>query len=285
MIRSGAFFASTPYFFLDFSTAIESIRFEARTTHLGADGFSLVGNFLWYISNVIPETVGWPQVALIFVGIFKSFSTREFKRMTLVAFLILFLVGISQPALHWARWAIQIMPILSLLAAYGMIAIIDNISKQNALLQNKKNLLIILSTMVFTFWPAYNLIFTNIRHANPTTRVLAREWMIDNLAPESTIAQEGFTVPLNNTSFQVTERSQLARDFNLSDYSETFDYIIVKDWIYQVYFDEPERYPKEIEFYRALFSNFRLVKQFEPSLVRGGPRIEIYDLKNQLTNH
>jgi len=59
-----AFAATTPYFFLDFSTAWDSVQNEARATHLGADGLSTRGNFVWYLFSAIPGALTWPQAAV-----------------------------------------------------------------------------------------------------------------------------------------------------------------------------------------------------------------------------
>jgi hypothetical protein len=274
-----AFVISTPYFFLDFDTALMNIRGEARTTHLGADGLSPTGNFLWYLTQAIPTAISLPQAVLVLVGVGIALLKKRLKPMLLVGYATIFLIGISLSPLHWARWAIQIMPILALLAGDAILFISERMAGSARMNLRWASALAILVTLAVSVQPAYQLTLLNLQDSNPSTRILAREWIVENIPAQSKIVQETSAAPLSGSDYQVTERI-LARDHELSDYyQEGFQYIVASSGVYARYFAEPERYAREVAFYQALFQQGELLQQFIPSRTTGGPTIRIYRLQ------
>jgi len=275
-----AFAATTPYFLLNLDIAWGNILQEARTEHLGADGLTRPGNFLWYLSRAIPEAISWPQVALVILGVTLAWRNKQNKQIALAGFFLLFLAGISLSALHWARWTIQILPILALFAASTLAVISDQLASFLRLNPGWFSGLVVIGTFAAAAPPAYDLILMDIRQSSPSTRVLARQWIIEHIPPQSKIALEWYTTPLSGTDFQFTERPSLAYDLELSDYhNEGFEYLIVSSAMYNRFFNEPERYEHEVSFYKSLFERGELVKRFMPRGTRGGPVIQIYHLQ------
>ena len=275
-----AFAATTPYFFLDLDTARAGILQEARSEHLGADGLSRPGNFLWYLSQAIPEAISWPQVALVIFGVTLAWREKQNKQIALLGFVMLFLAGISLSRLHWARWTIQILPLLALFAASAMIWVSDHVTASLGLNPRWFLGLVILGAFIAAAQPGYRLILMNIRQSNPSTRLLARQWIIENIPQQSKIAFEWYTAPLSGTDFQSTEWPSLAYDRELGDYlNEGYEYLVVSSAMYARFFSEPERYEHEVSFYKALFEGGELLKRFKPTKTRGGPLIQIYRLQ------
>lgn len=274
-----AFAITTPYFFLDFNTALANLRLEARTEHWGADGLTRSGNFLWYLTQAIPTAISWPQMILLIIGVILAIYMKQNKQVALLGFMLIFLFGISLSALHWARWMIQILPVLALFAASAILLIIERLSTSLRLNPRWFSSLVILGTLAAAGQPAYQLVLMDIRQSNPSTRVLARQWIIDNVPPQSKIAFEWYTAPLSGTDFLATEWIALAYDRELNDYLvEGYQYLVVSSAIYNRFFNEPERYEHEANFYQTLFEHEELVKRFKPTKTRGGPEIQIYRL-------
>ena len=271
------FVLSTPYFFLDFTTALESLRTEGRSTHLGADGLSPLGNLGWYLTTAIPNTVTWPQYILIIMGSCIILWRREILSLLILAYVVIFLTAIFFSPLHWARWIIPTLPILALLA----VSALDFFSRRVLKSVHIQSAALGLCVIVISAWPAYQSILHDIRESSPSTCVLAREWMIGHLPAKSHIAQEWYTAPLDKTHFTVTEKFSLAQNSTLDSYvSEDYDYLVVSSAIYQRYFSEPERYREEVNFYNTLFQNSYLLGEFIPTDTQGGPTIRIYELKS-----
>jgi 4-amino-4-deoxy-L-arabinose transferase-like glycosyltransferase len=275
-----AFVLSTPFFFLDFSTVVENLRLEARMTHLGADGLSRSGNFIWYLFSVIPAAISWPQAILAVIGAIVAILKRHFKPAALLVFSILYLVGISLSPLHWQRWIIQILPVLSLFVASAIILISDRLIIFLRLPREWLGVLMFLGMMAFSAQPGYQTILEDIQQSRPSTRLLARQWILEHLPPHSKVAQDAYGAFLSGTDFQVDQQFSLAADRDLGDYyREGYQYLVVSSSIYNRYFAEPERYSREVDFYQALFHQAELLRQFEPSKKKGGPIIRVYRLQ------
>ncbi|MCS7177935.1 MAG: glycosyltransferase family 39 protein [Anaerolineae bacterium] len=269
------FAISTPYFFLDFGTAMQSLKVEARSTHLGADGLSPMGNLWFYISQAMPSAMTWPNVLLAAVGLLSTLWKPRPKRILLVGFVGIFLGGISLSPLHWHRWIIPIIPVLVLFAAHALDRIAAFLSFP--ILSGRAALagLVLLASA----WPLGRTALIGIQGLNPTTRVLAREWILANIPPGSRIAQEAYAAPLGGTDYIVFEQFSLATGRTLEDYyREGYRYLVLSSAVYRRYLAEPDRCKTEVEFYQALFARAKLLQEFRPSNLRGGPVVRIYEL-------
>jgi hypothetical protein len=271
------FVLSTPYFFLDFDTAMQNLKVEARSTHLGADGLSPIGNLCFYLTQAIPGAITWPCAILAAVGLLLAVWKFQPKQILLVGFVGLFLGGISFSPLHWHRWIIQIIPVVVLFSA----GVLDQIAIAFAKRLKASTGAVLSGLLLLTSaWPLYRTVIVGIQGFNPSTRVLAREWILANVPSGSRIAQEAYTAPLAGTDYILFERSSLAYDRTLDDYSrEGYRYLVVSSAMYGRYLAEPERYVAETAFYQALFTRAKLLQEFRPSNTRGGPVVRVYELE------
>jgi len=268
------FALAAPYFFLDFGSALRDLRIETRSTHLGADGLSPLGNLGWYTGTAIPDSLDWPRGLLALGGLALVLRRPRPKQKLLIGFLAAFLVGISLSPLHWQRWLIPVLPLLGLVAGHALTAI----GRQFRLSLQTSTSITLAMLLLVSVHPAYQLVLMGIRQSNPSTRVLAREWILVNLPVGCSIAEEAYTAPLAGTGFVVLQKWSLA-EWTVEDYGrEGYSYLILSSAMYDRYLAEPERYPSQVSFYTTLFDRGRLLQKFEPSTTRGGPVIRIYEL-------
>ncbi len=280
-IAIGVSFAlSVPYFFLDFATARDSLLVMGHSTHLGHDGLSYFGNLAWYLQTAIPKVVFWPQLLLIVVGGTLALFQRKVKLLFLLGYAVMFLLVLSRHPLHWERWLLPIFPILALFAAYGLDSILKLLNERQKLSAGGKVSLALGAIILISAWPTYKAALLGIRHARPSTRILAREWIMENLPADSRIAQESYTALLSGTGFSVSAFNALPNNGRtLNDYHQDgYDYVVVSSNMYDRYFAEPNRYSDEVTFYQTLFETTRLSQQFESSDIQTGPTIRIYAL-------
>ncbi len=276
-----AFALSTPFFFLDSATALSDLALEARSTHLGADGLSPAGNFSWYLTRAIPLSITWPQAMSAALGVALVVWKRQPPQMLLLGFVVTFLAGISLSPLHWQRWVIQILPLLALFAAHALDQASTYLSARLRPTPPAQAISIATALLLISAWPVYQLILFDVRQASRSTRILAREWILQNLPAGSRIAQEWYAAPLVGAGFDVLERFSLAEDRTLDDYRQDgYRYLVTSSAIQGRYLAEPERCPSEVAFYQALFAEGHLLQQFEPSATRGGTAIRIYELQD-----
>lgn len=280
LIAVGAAFAlSTPFLFLDFSTAVTNLASEARTTHLGADGLTPLGNLNWYVTRVIPSAMTYPQVVLLLGGMALAARRGSFAARLVLGFGVMYVVGVSLLALHWTRWMIEILPLAALFVAYALDALVSWLSARLVMRPHTQSAFLALGAVLLSIWPAYDMVVFDRKQLQPSTRVAARIWMVEHLTPGSRIAQDRFGAALAGTSFSAEEFPALAAGHRLEDYEGRYDYLVASSFTYGRYLAEPGRYREEVEFYEALFARGLLLQEIDPSEVRDGPVIRVYALR------
>ena len=267
------FAVSTPYFFVDWTTVIADIRHQARSTEPGADGLTPAGNLLWYLTQVIPGTITWPAWLLAAGGIVEACVRDDERRRILALFAIVFVIGISLPALHWQRWVIQVIPVLALFAADAALRLLRCVPAPTT-----RNWITAATLLVLSFVPVRDSLLMAVRHARDSTRLVTRHWIERHVAAGTRIVMERRSVPLVGLDV-IVEEPAVAAEHSVEHYAaDGYRYIVVSSERYRVFEMEPERYGEELSFYRDLAARARLVHESTPSRTRGGPVIRVYDL-------
>ena len=292
------FALSTPFFFLDFQTALRDLLVEARVRHVGFDGLSPAGNFLWYVTKALPEAAGWFCLPLAVAALLVAVRHRRHLQMLLGAFVLTYVVGISLHPLHEQRWLIQVLPLVALLDAEAVVFFSGLLAGRLALKGGQATALYAVLVVAVLGVPAYDMALFEIRQVNPSTRVQAMMWMEAFLPASSRVAVERYGPPQVPGKFDYVYSGSLGQDREVDDYRrEKVDYLVVTDEIYNRYLAEPERYGNAVAFYNEVFSTLPLVAEFVPSPVRpglkpksnvsavhpgtgGGPIVRIYRLED-----
>ena len=193
-----------------------------------------------------------------------------------------FLLGVSLSPLHWPRWIIQILPLLALLVAFGTDTAVTLLVKHLKPGMTAPSSLVVLGILMVSAWPTYRSVAFILKQSNPSTRILAREWVLENLPPGSSIVQEKYTAPLDGTDYVVHEESWNPANRTLDSYRRNgYHYVMInRDMFYNHFVADEERYREQVKFYRDLFSSGRLLQEFRPSTTRDGPMIQVYEIGN-----
>lgn len=273
------FVISSPYFFLDFETAFGNVLIEARSEHLGADGLSRWGNLWFYLTSALPTIIGWPQYSLALLAIGVGLWRRNKPQILVLSFICVYLIGISISPLHWVRWAFQILPVLVLLTAEGLRVLISFLTNQIIRRSELYTYLWAGLILLISANPIYQTVLHDIRQSSSSTRVLAREWLVENVPAGSKIGQEAYTAALIGAPFDVMETWTLGQDRVLENYiDEGFDFLVISSALYDRFYADPERSASQVQFYDSLAGTAVLVQEIVPSPTRGGPTIKIYQL-------
>jgi 4-amino-4-deoxy-L-arabinose transferase-like glycosyltransferase len=298
----GGFSLSTPYFFLDWRTALDSLQAESAgpiagpvtfgyfgnadwVPDFGTTGFSHVGNLRWYLGTAIPEALTWPLVALAAIGVVLILWRRRPCQLLLVAFGAIFLAAICASNAHWSRWVLPMLPVVVLFAGAATDTIVDRFV---AAVPRASRTSIVAPvalagvTAILVLHPLGALLAAN-RHDNDgprmsdTTRHAVRNWIVTRLPPGSRILGESDTLPLQGARFEVDRRLN-PRIHTLADYQRAgSQYFVVKGADAAVYRFNATHHPREAAFYRDVACRTRLMAVFRGELRDGGP-IRIYQL-------
>ena len=258
---------------------------ESRTSHPGAEGLDWGGNLLWYLRVAIPEALSLPVLVLALLGITVALLRRRSEALLLLLFVATFLLGISVASLHWSRWLVQIAPLLNVFAAMGLIeatrACGERIDRAVGRPIRSGTVLTVLATTVLLFAPASESLDEARASLRPSTRDLAREWILAHLSPRTRIAADLYTAPLQDSPFADTQYAfSWAEKFRapIEVRRAGYDVLMVSSAVHGRFLRAPERYPQEARFYRKLFRNFREIAVFPSRPGVRGPTVRIYDL-------
>lgn len=279
------FFATTPYFVIDFPTVWRNLAHELRDEHLGADGLDFVGNLRWYVTTALPQSMPRSWIALAVAGAAVAAWRRNFTAALIALPVVLFVIAISTANLHWQRWLIQVLPLLATFTAAGLVCLTRLLASGVSRLSQRAGALaapalVVLLAVLFTAGPATAYFRAGILRGVPGTRVLARQWIEQNVPAGSRIVADFYTAPLHDTELSTDYHFALASDGTLEQYRAAgYQYAMISDAIYLRFFREAKRYPREVAFYETLLRNGKLVQRFAPGRNGRGPTISLYSLR------
>jgi 4-amino-4-deoxy-L-arabinose transferase-like glycosyltransferase len=279
------FFLTTPYFVLHFPTVWGNLAHEMREEHLGADGLDFLGNLRWYLTDALPQSMPVRWLGFAVVGASVAAWRRNVPAGLVALPAVLFLIAISTASLHWTRWLMQILPLIAMFAAAGLVCLARLLAHGVGKLSARAGtvaapVLVVLLALLFTAGPAIVYYRAGIVRAAPGTRVLARQWIEHNVPAGSRIVADFYTAPLHDTEVTADYHFALAADGTLEQYRTAgYQYAMISDAIYLRFFREAKRYPREVKFYESLLKGGKLVQRFAPANVRRGPTISLYSLE------
>lgn len=273
------FFLTTPFFVLDFASVWQNLSHELREEHLGADGLGFGGNLVWYLTSALPSATTTASLVLAAAGLVLAVVRRNVTALLIALAASLFVVAISTAALHWQRWLIQILPLVAVFTAAGLVALARLAAGRMPSRPAAAGVLVVLLTVLVSTLPAIDFFRVALAQATPSTRVAARTWIEQNVPAGSTIAADFYTAPLHDTELRTDYHFSLAADGEIEHYRDAgYQYLMISDAIYGRYLREAQRYPREVAFYQALLQRGRLVKRFTAVDVGRGPTISLYAL-------
>ncbi len=269
------FIVTTPFFVLDFTTALAYIRNEARAVNPGGDGLSHVGNLAWYATAAIPEAIGWPMLAMVAASLVLALARQSAGLLLIASYVAAYFVAVSMSNLHWGYYIIPVLPIFALLAFTALEAV-TRAARPSPI---RAGAVVVLAVVLFGAAPLAVTVRNDILAANPTTRLLSRDWVLANLPQGSSIAQEWYTAPIDGEGY-VIEPTFTLTEHTFEHYRSTgIRYLIAASWLWDRFYADPARYPAEVAFYNALLHEGRLLATFAPSQWTGGPEIKVFELQ------
>lgn len=265
-----------PYAIIDFPTFLRQTKEQqAMTQNAFVFPYTLqyVGTtpFVYQLKNMVLWGTGLPLgivsvIAIVFVigYLIKEFpkpgnENQEAKMLILFSFLIAYFLVVGNFAVKFMRYLLPLYPIFFLFSAWFLIKVFKKIYWL-------KNVLILVVLLPTIFW---SLAFLSI-YSKPTTRVVATEWINQNIPTNSVIAREHWDdgLPLfGGEKFQYLEMPMYENDQSLQKWDivnnnlKTADYIILASnrlYVPLQKLSDCQKYkvcyPKTANYYQDLFS-------------------------------
>ncbi|MFS0735450.1 glycosyltransferase family 39 protein [Sphingomonas sp. 1P06PA] len=296
---------TSPYLLIDYPTVMKNLRGEGQIHHLGSTGGSFVQNLLWYLDGPFLAGYGIAGLALIVVGALQLHRNRVALAIlapVALAFLLLF----CAQQLVWERWALPLMPIGAIVAAWGLMRLLAfaRMLDRPAIARFAPLVLLLAVTL-----PLGARVWADGRARMNDTRQQASAWAWRHIPPGSRILIEhnAFDMvvdrwhlwfPMGNAgcvdvvalihgkaSYSVIEQARGARanvDFGTMAADRRAE--CRPDFAVLTQFDryrlERDRFPAEFRAYMSLVARGSIAATFGPVPGRiGGPIVRILDLR------
>lgn len=264
------FFMTSPFVFFDFHQLLDDLKFETQSNFAELTGLGPFGNFHYYIVEGIPEAIGKYLTAAAVIALFVvPFRRRCFKTYIYLILLTVFMVGTCLNPRHWARWVLPMLPVISLLAGYGLTCIYDFLNcifaKRMSTTAARTGSLILVTIIGLSafFFPMRRLVFDQWQKSHLSERALVYPYLKKNIPPGTKIALESSWEWPDFELYKVTPdiwRPDFVppRPHNYRTPEDLanagFEYMIVQKWNRDYYMleEQKEKYPQEYAFYHAL---------------------------------
>jgi 4-amino-4-deoxy-L-arabinose transferase-like glycosyltransferase len=276
------FFLTSPYVLLDFAKFRQDLIHEARPRQLGKDGLNSVENFLWYLRVAIPQYLTWPHAALAALGLVITATSRRALRLLFITTLIVFLIVISLPSLHWERWTLQLLPFFSLLVSHSLWSIWEGLSdlKMARWVATSVQAIVI----VLCFWPLHIMVDFVITRSTDSPQVATIKWIEQNVPlSDSLVVEPLFRYYSQNSGHQVYIQSWFPPDMSPSAFAaEGYDIIVVDHRTYETYQREEDGsgnddYGQKAALYEMMIASPCQLATF-PALSQFSRTMSVFDL-------
>lgn len=281
------FFISTPYFFLDFSKALECLLREANPNRFGVSRLPGIQNYIWYLDAIVTGLGGVLILIVALIGLVKVFLEKKISYYLFFGFPILYFIFISSLHLRWGRWIIPILPFASISFGVGVIYIARGLGK---VLGNREKIAISLAAimLICIIFPIIKKnIHSTVTLTNPDTRTLSKEWVEQNIEEGSTIVCEVRSPQLWVNPLREFDLIRKNWDLVISEPLEAYqqigvDYIILSCRHNEIYISQPDIYPQKSKRLQEISDKCLLIKQFQSTDKNVGPIIRIYQLPKNI---
>jgi len=258
-------FVIAPNLFTDFRSVYDTLVFEARPNHLGADGLGWFGNLRFYLNTMIRDMEPFSLLGAA-AGLIWILRNRS-ERTAVLLIAPVYLACISVLSLHWIQWGIPVYVFYDLLTAIGFSALLYWIRKADSTQFIKKPVTAIY--LVFTGVLGLNLLLSAAGLTKnklvEDTRSVSLRYCLENGVNTANSLFEGYT-PLSPNgaagyryyAFHMTDGKACVNE----PYA-TKRYFITSGAYSGRFLEESEQYPDEAEIYRAIPDSFEEIYRVE----------------------
>jgi len=182
-----AFAITTPYFFLDFSTAERQLRAQADM----AGGLSKYGqeheNGFLYYGDSLTWGLGWLALIAAIAGVVLLWRRHRARAVLLAVFPVVLFLYLALQQRYFGRWLLPAYPALALLGGYAVVQAVTAIPRL-------PRRLVPVALAVATIVVVWQGLAADTRSmavlGNTDTRAAAREWLVENEQPSLRIMIE-----------------------------------------------------------------------------------------------
>ena len=299
LAAAATFAVTSPYVLLDWQHAISNLLFENRGGHAGAERLPGLQNWGWYLAVALPGAVGWPGMVAAAVGLLTIGRRPAAPRASgwiVLAFPLLYWLGIGASNLRWDHWLTPVLPVVALWSAQGVLTMARGVGRiaQKRSQQDKTDqppisaggasrragAISLAALLVLTLsQPAYESVRRAYQNAQPNTQVLALRWFRDQAPAQTVVGSEWYTGLYWSKTIKLEEVPTLGQV--TPDYfrARGAQFVVASSDMYDRFYAEPGRYAAFVAAYERFWHELPLVVEFTPDpWRRPGPTVRILRL-------
>jgi hypothetical protein len=183
-LMCAGFVAANPYALLDWSAFRDGLEKQTETAGEEGGKLGLANTSGWtYYLGTFTWGLGWLPSLFALGGAGALIARRRRLALLLAPAPVLLFLYLGQQSRFFARWMLPIYPILCMLAAYAVIALAQRFGRRATLAMAALSALVLLQGLVFT-------VHNDLVLAKADSRLLARDWMVQNIPAGSKIVVE-----------------------------------------------------------------------------------------------
>jgi len=186
---AAGFLVSTPFLLTELPTFLNHFGFELHhyraAGHVGAEG---QGNTVFYLRHLLMTGLGIPLFAAALLGLLNA-VVRDRKALLHPVFLFppLYLIALSMMKVNFTRNLVPLYPFFAIWAARFVVEALSAVHRRWG---RKAAIPAVLALVLLALLPASRIRALGSYLQRTDNRTLAREWVIDNVPPGSTVYVE-----------------------------------------------------------------------------------------------
>lgn len=258
-------FIIAPNLFTDFHAVYETLVFEARPNHLGADGLGWFGNLRFYLNVMIGDLEPFALLGAV-AGLICVLS-KPSVRTAVMLIAPVYLACISVLSLHWIQWGIPIYVFYDLLTAIGFSVLLHWIRRTDGARYIKK--LALAACLAFTGVLGLNLFLSAAGLTKnklvEDTRSVALRYCMENGVNTANSLFEGYTPlsPNGAAGYRYYAFHMADGKACVNEPYATKQYFITSGAYSGRFLDASDQYPVEAEIYRSIPNSYEEVYRVE----------------------
>ena len=258
-------FLIAPNLFADFRSVYDTLVFEARPNHLGADGLGWLGNVRFYLSTMVLDL---EPLSLLGAAAGLIWMLRHRSARTAVMLIApVYLICISVLSLHWIQWGIPVYVFYDLLTAIGMAVLLSQIRRIDSARSVKKPASAV--WLILTSILGLNLFLTSSgltkNKLTEDTRSVSLRYCLEHGVNTANSLFEGYTPlsPNGAAGYRYYAFHMADGKAFVNEPYATKQYFITSGAYSGRFLEASEQYPDEAEIYRAIPESFEEIYRVE----------------------
>lgn len=284
-----AFLVGTPYALLTpraFVSGVVNELGEVGTVQFGNEG-DLPG-YLFHLVHSLPEGMGLPVLSVATVGLAVLLRRHTRVDLLLLAFAVPYFAVIGSWNSRFERYALPLLPTLTLLAGVGVVAVADALAgfvrtRRGIGAGWRPGFGVVLVGGLLIAPEAGRVAHFHVVLARPDTRQLAAEWIVREIPPGARVALEPYTPSLPVVPAPRGYRISRLAPYEIDRLLERqVEYVVLSGFVYQRHQRACERFADECRFYRDIERRATLLLALDPGPT--GQPLWVGDIYSPLTH-